>query len=298
MNSLILVTGAGGQVGVELIRRGPQRGHQIIGLARADLDISDGEAVSRCLADRRPGVVINAAAYTAVDKAESDEAAAQAGNEAGPANLARACAEIDVPLIHISTDYVFDGTKQGAYAETDPVHPLGVYGVTKEAGEQKVRETWAHHVILRTSWVYAAHGGNFVRTMLRLGAERDELGVVADQAGTPTSAGDIAEAALSIAEQVAAGRDDAWGTYHFTAKGSTTWHGFAEEIFRRAEPVLGKRPKVNAITTADFPTPARRPANSVLDCSRIDAVLAPPRRSWQEGLADVLSELLADGAQQ
>lgn len=290
---MILVTGAGGQVGTELQRRAAAHGQAVAGLARADLDISDRAAVLDAVARLKPALVVNAAAYTKVDKAEEERDAAFAINRDASGHLAEACARQAIPLIHISTDYVFDGTKQGAYVETDPVAPLGVYGASKEAGERAVRERLAAHVIMRTSWVYAAHGGNFVRTMLRLGAERDELRVVADQFGAPTFAGDIADAILTIAGQLIAGKADAYGTYHYTAAGSTSWHGFAEAIFERAGKVWGRRPVVHAIPAADYPTPAKRPANSVLDCARILAAFAVPRRPWQAGLDEVVEALLA-----
>lgn len=295
----IIATGGGGQVGTELVRRAAANRVDVKALTRADLDITDPVAVRRLLDAERPDVVINAAAYTAVDKAEEDAEAAFAVNRDAPGHIAGACAKRDIALIHISTDYVFDGGKNSAYLESDPVKPLGVYGASKEAGERAVREAIDQHVIMRTSWVYAAHGGNFVRTMLRVGVERDLLKVVSDQTGAPTFAGDIADAALSVARKITTSRDrldepPAWGTYHYTAKECTTWHGFAEAIFDIAEPVFGRRPIVEAIPTSEYPTPAKRPANSVLDCAKIDTAFAPPRRPWREGLAEVLEELLKE----
>ena len=291
---MILVTGAGGQVGTELLARAAQHGHDVAGLIRADLDISDAAAVQAAVAKIKPSLIVNAAAYTAVDKAEEDRDAAYAINRDGPANLAVAAKAAGIPLIHISTDYVFDGSKDGAYLESDPVAPLGVYGASKEAGEQAVRAALAEHVIMRTSWVYAAHGGNFVKTMLRVGKDRDQLRVVADQFGAPTSAADIADAILTIATRIADGNRNAWGTYHYTAEGRTSWHGFAEAIFARAEPVWGRRPEIEAIPASDYPTPAKRPTNSVLDASKILAAFAVPRRPWQDGLDEVLEILLAE----
>lgn len=294
MRPRVIATGGAGQVGTELKRRAAANGVDLTALARADLDITDAGAIRACLTEARPDVVINAAAYTAVDKAEDEPELAFAVNRDAPGHIARVCADLDIPLIHISTDYVFNGDKSGAYLESDPVQPLGVYGASKEAGERAVRDALAQHVIMRTSWVYAAHGGNFVRTMLRVGAERDELRVVADQAGAPTFAGDIADAALTIAHAVTQTAPAPWGTYHYTAREHTTWHGLAEAIFEAAAPALGRRPTVAAIPTSDYPTPAKRPANSVLDCAKIDAAFAPPRRLWREGLAEVLDELLKD----
>lgn len=288
----IIATGGGGQVGTELARRAPALGVALNALAHADLDITNDGQIGHVLDRERPDVVINAAAYTAVDKAESNADAAFAVNRDAAGLVAANCAARGIPLIHISTDYVFGGDKNGVYLEDDPVKPLGVYGTSKEAGECAVRAAAPRHVIMRTAWVYAAHGGNFVRTMLRIGAERDTLRVVADQTGAPTFAGDIADAAITIARAIAGNPTAPWGTYHYTAKGRTTWHGFAEAIFEEAAPVLGRRPRVEAIPTSEYPTPARRPVNSVLDCTKIDAAFSPPRRPWREGLAEVLGELL------
>jgi dTDP-4-dehydrorhamnose reductase len=294
MGQRVLVTGGNGQVGTELARRGAAWDVEVKALTRNDLDITQTGEVRAIIEAERPDVVINAAAYTAVDKAEDDADLANAVNRDAPGHIAKACADINIPLIHISTDYVFDGQNSDAYREEDPVSPLGVYGASKEAGERAVRAACDHHVIMRTSWVYAAHGGNFVRTMLRVGTERDTLRVVADQKGSPTFAGDIADAALSIAVKIAGRHSAPWGTYHYTAKNHTTWHGFADAIFEIAKPKLGRRPTVDAITTSEYPTPAKRPANSVLNCAKIDSAFSAPRRPWREGLAEVLDELLKD----
>jgi dTDP-4-dehydrorhamnose reductase len=293
----LLVLGAGGQVGRELCRLAWPAAYTIAASDRDGVDISQREAVAAAVARERPEIVINAAAYTAVDRAESEPDAAWAGNCTGPANLAAACHDAGIPLIHLSTDYVFDGSKMGPYREDDPVAPLGVYGESKEAGDRTVREALAEHVILRTAWVYSAHGHNFVKTMLRLGAERPVLRVVADQVGSPTSAADIAVAIGTIVQQIADGKTG-WGTYHFAGGGAVTWHGFAEAIFELAAPWnstgRGPPPLVEAITTADYPTPARRPANSVLDCSRIGAVFGIVPQPWRAALANVIRELFED----
>jgi dTDP-4-dehydrorhamnose reductase len=286
----LLVLGAGGQVGHELSRLAWPADYRVAAFDRAGVDITRKEAVSAALGRERPGIVINAAAYTAVDRAESEPDAAWAGNCAGPGHLAAACQAAGIPLIHISTDYVFDGSKQGPYREDDPVDPLGVYGQSKEAGDRAVRETLAEHVILRTAWVYSAHGHNFVKTMLRVAAERPVLRVVADQIGSPTSAGDIASAIAAIVRRITAG-DRQWGAYHFAGGGAVSWHGFAEAIFELAAPWRGAPPQVEAITTADYPTPARRPANSVLDCRHIGEVFGIVPRPWREALAEVIGEL-------
>lgn len=286
----LIVTGAGGQVGTELVRLTPSPGWEILGFTRAEADIADPAAIARLI--EGADILVNAAAYTAVDKAEEEREAAYRINATAPGLLAEACAARGIPLVHISTDYVFDGSKAGAYLPDDPVAPLGVYGASKEEGERLVRAALPQHVILRTSWVYAAHGRNFVKTMLRLGAERDSLRVVSDQHGAPTAAGDIAAALLAIAERLLAG-STAYGTYHYSAAGLTSWHGLAEAIFELSEPHLGKRPTVEPIPTSAYPTPARRPANSALDCNSTLAAFSPPRRDWRAALADVLAEIRA-----
>jgi dTDP-4-dehydrorhamnose reductase len=286
----LLVLGAGGQVGLELRRLAWPSGYDLDAFGRDGVDITEREAVAAAVARERPDIVINAAAYTAVDRAETEPDAAWASNCTGPANLAAACRDAAIPLIHLSTDYVFDGSKPGPYREDDPVKPLGVYGQSKEAGDCAVREALARHVILRTAWVYSAHGHNFVKTMLRLAAERPVLRVVADQIGSPTGAADIAAAIGAIVQQLDAGNSH-WGTYHFAGGGTVTWHGFAQAIFELATPWRGPPPLVEAIATADYPTPARRPANSVLDCSRIGEVFGIVPRPWRQALAEVIGEL-------
>jgi dTDP-4-dehydrorhamnose reductase len=286
----LLVLGARGQVGRELCRLGWPAGYLIAGFDRDRVDITRRQAVFEAMARERPDIVINAAAYTAVDRAESEAEAAWAGNCTGPANLAAACADVGISLIHISTDYVFDGTKSGAYLEDDPVAPLGVYGASKEAGDRAVRDRLASHVILRTAWVYSVHGHNFVRTMLRLADQHPVLRVVADQTGSPTSAAEIARAIAAIVQQLSAG-SRRWGTYNFAGAGSVTWHGFAEAIFEEAAAWRGPPPRVAAITTADYPTPARRPVNSVLDCGKISETFGIVPRFWREALAEVIREI-------
>jgi len=265
----VLITGAHGQLGRELTRQGGK--HELLSVAHDQLDITDQDAVLRCVALFAPDVVINAAAYTAVDKAESDVEAAFAVNRDGPAHLARACQQSAIPLIHISTDYVFDGGKKGAYIESDPVAPLGVYGNSKLAGEIAVAQYASRWMILRTSWVFSVHGNNFVKTMLRLGADRETLGVVADQHGCPTSAEELARGVYAVLE--AGWNDENQGIYHFCQPEPTTWHGFAKAVFSEAENQnMGlKITTVNAITTSDYPTPAKRPENSVMDCRKFES---------------------------
>jgi dTDP-4-dehydrorhamnose reductase len=286
----LLVLGAGGQVGRELCRRQWPAGYRLAAFDRGDVDIIREESIATAMHRERPDIVVNAAAYTAVDRAESEPDAAWAVNCSGPALLAAACRGAAIPLIHISTDYVFDGSKPGPYREDDPVNPLGVYGRSKEAGDRALREALAEHVILRTAWVYSAHGHNFVKTMLRLAADRPVLRVVADQTGSPTSAADIAAAIATVVQRIAAGQGQ-WGTFNFTGAGAVTWHGFGETIFDLAEPWRGPPPRVEAITTTDYPTPARRPANSVLDCSRIGEAFGITPRPWRAALAEVIQEL-------
>ncbi len=294
---MILVTGAGGQVGRELLRIGTARGARIVGLARTELDVSDADAVHAALAAHRPTLVVNAAAFTTVDRAEADPGAALAANRDGPAHLADACAALDIPLIHLSTDYVFDGTKREPYTEDDATNPLNVYGASKLAGEDEVRTRLRRHVILRTSWVFSAHGHNFVRTMLRLAQQSPALSVVADQRGCPTPAIHLAVAILDIARQLEWGRDDAWGTYHLTGRGETTWYAFAQAIFE----LLGRLgmdplPALRPVTRAEFPTPALRPAYSVLDCARVHATFGIAARPWRSALFTTLRALRADAA--
>ncbi len=265
----IEVFGCGGQVGLALMRAGERRGVDLIGFDRAAADITDALAVRTVLAKAKAHLIINAAAYTAVDKAESDSERAFAINRDGVANLAGA----GLPLIHISTDYVFDGTKRGAYVESDPVAPLGVYGRSKAEGEVAA----AVAVILRTAWVYGFEGTNFVKTMLRLGAERDVLRVVDDQRGSPTFADDLAEAILSIAARPVP------GIYHLAGAGEASWFEVAQAIF------AGRPgPRLEAISTGDYPTAAARPANSVLDCSKAKAIFGVELPHWNDGLNRML----------
>ncbi len=289
----LLVFGRTGQVGHELQRRAPA-GVTITALDRTSVDITAAASVAQAIAAAGCDVVVNAAAHTAVDLAESEPESAFAVNADGPAFMAEACAAAGLPLIHLSTDYVFDGSKTGAYREDDPIAPLGVYGASKAAGERAVRERLAEHVIVRTAWVFGAHGKNFVKTMLRLGAERDALRIVADQTGCPTAAADIADAVLTVARQVAGRPADApWGTYHFCGAECTTWHGFAASVFALRQELTGQAsPRLDPIRTEEYPTPARRPMNSELDCSRIRQAFGIAAPDWHRSLADVMRELL------
>jgi dTDP-4-dehydrorhamnose reductase len=285
----VLVTGCHGQVGIELMALAKAYGHEVIGFDHDTLDITDEQAVQACMQKEQPDVLINAAAYTAVDKAEEDKSTAKAVNATAVGYLAQACKALDIPLVHISTDYVFDGSKEGAYVELDAISPLGIYGGTKLEGEALVQRECEKYYIFRTSWVFSAHGNNFVKTMLRLGAEREELGIVADQRGKPTSAREIARV---IYEALASHKND-WGIYHLAQPNAVTWFDFAQNIFNEAKqqglPLRVKR--VNAITTADFPTPAKRPGNSELDCNKLEITFDLELKPWRESLAEVIKDL-------
>jgi len=294
MNMNLLIIGSNGQLGWELGRQGREQGFDIVPLDLPEFDLTDASELKKVVSKTNASLVINAAAYTAVDKAESEPDAAFAVNRDGLAHLAALCHERGIPLIHISTDYVFDGTKKGPYRETDPVSPLGVYGRSKAEGERAVRERLDEHIIIRTAWLYGIHGNNFVKTMLRLGREREAVQVVADQYGCPTYAADLAEAVLQIASHIAEKSTIAWGTYHYCGRGVTTWHGFAEAIFDAARPYVSFTVKTVApITTAEYPTPAKRPANSALDCSLIAEHFGIHTKPWQEALADMIKQVLS-----
>jgi dTDP-4-dehydrorhamnose reductase len=286
----IIVFGADGQIGREVCGAAWLPRHVILPVDRKAVDITKAADVSAILTRETPNLAINLAAYTAVDRAESEPDLAWAVNCAGAAHIAAVCGENATPLIHLSTDYVFDGRKAGPYREDDAVGPLGVYGRSKEAGERAVRAALAQHVILRTAWVFGAHGANFVKTMLRLAAERPAVRVVADQRGCPTPAADIAAALTLIAGHIEKGSGK-WGTYHFAGDSAVSWHRFAEAIFDLAAPQLAARPKVEPITTDQYPTPAQRPMNSVLDCRKIEAAFGISPPPWREGLARVIREL-------
>ena len=278
----LLVFGRSGQVATELGRLAPDARF----LGRDVADLTDAAACAALIRDSGCAAVINAAAHTAVDRAESEPDLARAINAAAPAAMAAACEALGVPFVHISTDYVFDGSSDRPRVETDPTGPLGVYGATKLAGEQGIAAAGGQWAVLRTSWVFSAHGANFVKTMLRLGAEREELRVVADQHGGPTPAADIAAACLTMARAMQADASRG-GIYHFSGAPDTTWAGFAREIMAQA----GLACRIADIASSDYPTPARRPANSRLDCAAIDRDFGIARPDWRAGLAKVLLEL-------
>lgn len=288
----LLVTGANGQLGRALGRATLPEGWEIAALDRDALDLSDATAIAAKVAERPWAAVINAAAYTAVDKAEDNVVAAWTINALAPAAFAAACASADLPLVQVSTDYVFAGDKPGAWEVDDPVAPLSVYGASKLGGELAVRTSGARHAIVRTAWVVSPDGANFVKTMLRVGATRDTLRVVEDQHGSPTSADDLAAALLSIAARLADDPQAPTGTFHFSNAGATTWAGFAREIFRQSERRGGPSPQVEGIATSDYPTPARRPANSLLGHDAIRAAYGISPRPWEDALADILDQLI------
>lgn len=295
-----LVLGANGQVGRELLRALAPLGH-IVATTRSGT-LADGtpcetadfdcpEALPALLDRLQPQAVVNAAAYTAVDRAEQEPEAAFRANAQAPGVIAHWCAQAGVPLVHYSTDYVFDGQGARPYREDDATAPLGVYGVSKLAGEQAVRDAGGSHLILRTAWVYAAHGKNFLRTMLRLAGERDELRVVADQIGTPTSAALIADVTAQLLQR----QTLMSGIWHLTASGQTSWHGFAQALLRQAhaQGLIARMPRVEPIATADYPTPAQRPTWSVLDNSKLQREFGVELPEWQAGMRDVLHTLAA-----
>jgi dTDP-4-dehydrorhamnose reductase len=277
----LLVTGAAGMLGRDVVRSARAAEHEVVALARADLDVTDAEAVSRAVASARPEAVINCAAWTDVDGAEADEAGAAAVNGAGAGNVARAAASAEAPVLHVSTDFVFDGAKDAPYVESDPTGPLSAYGRTKLEGERAVAEAAPRHAIVRTSWLFGTGGRNFVATMLELASERDEVRVVTDQIGCPTWTGHLAPVLVAL---TAGGAE---GTFHVAGAGAASWNALATAAIRQA----GADCRVEPATTEDFPRPARRPAYSVLGTERRDAPRLPP---WQEGLAAYLAERMHD----
>ncbi len=290
----LLVVGAGGQVGHEIELAPEAAGFELVALARRELDIVERDAVFAAMRRLGPDAVVNCAGFTAVDRAESESDAAFSANAQGAANLAEACREHGAPLVQLSTDYVFDGRKAGPYREDDAVAPLNVYGASKAAGEAVVRAAGGRYAILRTSWVYGPHGHNFVRTMLRLARERDKLAVVDDQRGAPTASIDVARAILAVIAAFLLERREVSGIYHFAARGETTWFGFAREIFAAAAACGLAIPRLEPIASADYPSAARRPPNSVLDCTRFERTFALARRPWQDGIPALVAALLAE----
>ncbi|MEP1962415.1 dTDP-4-dehydrorhamnose reductase [Tateyamaria sp.] len=276
----ILVFGQTGQVATELQRQAP-----VIALGRAQADLNNPADCAAAIRVHAPSAVINAAAYTAVDKAEEEQALAYQINAAAPGAMARTCADLGIPFLHVSTDYVFAGTGTKPWQPNDPTAPLGAYGASKRAGEEAVIAAGGTHAILRTSWVFSAHGANFVKTMLRLSETRDALNVVADQIGGPTPAADIAATLLHMAQAMIDGQGG--GLYHYAGAPDTSWACFARETFAQA----GRKITVSDIPTADYPTPAARPLNSRMNCTKLETDFNIPRPDWTAGLHSVLKDL-------
>ncbi|TDW59243.1 dTDP-4-dehydrorhamnose reductase [Novosphingobium sp. PhB55] len=289
----IVVTGKSGQVVTALLERGEVTGHEVIALGRPEMDLNDPVSVIRALQAAAPDAIVSAAAYTAVDKAETEADLAHAVNAAGAGAVAQVAKTLGVPLIHVSTDYVFDGSLDRPYVEDDAACPTGAYGASKLAGEQAVLDIYAEgSAVVRVAWVYSPFGSNFVKTMLRLAGDRDVVSVVADQVGNPTSALDIADGILTVASNLA-GSDDASlrGVFHMTANGEASWADLAEEIFAVSASRGGASAKVKRITTAEYPTPASRPANSRLDCCRIAQIHGVALPDWPTALQTVVARL-------
>ena len=291
----LLLLGGSGQVGTEFQGLPLPRGVEVVAPDKGSLDLTDHGALDSVVADGSWSAVINAAAYTDVDRAESEEAKALAVNGEAPARLAAATSRLGIPLVHISTDYVFDGRKRAPYVESDAPSPLNAYGRTKLAGEQAVAAGNPRHLIVRTSWVYSPFRRNFVRTILRLASERDRLTIVADQRGCPTAAQDVASACLSVALRCASNPESGpYGLYHFAGGGEATWHEFAKAIVELAR--LPRSIEVVPIGTEDYPTPAKRPLDSRLDCGALDRDFQIKPRPWHKALKDTLDRLLATKA--
>ena len=290
----VLVTGREGQLARGLLEAADSVGIQVLAIGRPDIDVADERSVTAVIARERPDIVVNAAAYTAVDKAESEPAVALAVNALGAEAVARACAAHSIPIIQISTDYVFDGMKDGPYVENDFTAPINVYGRTKLEGEQRVAKVCQRHLILRTAWVFSPWGANFVRTMLRLATTRPSIGVVDDQRGSPTSASHLARIVLEIAARVVTDPTSArWGIYHAVGGGETSWFGFAREVFRHAAAQGLPVADVAPIATSAYPTPARRPANSRLNCDKLRLAFGLELPDWRLGVEDCVARLAA-----
>lgn len=288
----ILLTGANGQLGWEVLRQAPGYACDCIGIDVEEADLTDPAQVNRAVDDAAPHLLINAAADTRVDDAETDSRLAFAVNRDAAAHLAAACAARRIPMIHVSTDFVFDGKKTDPYLETDPVAPISVYGRSKAAGEVAVREILDRHLIIRTAWLYGVHGQNFVKSMLRFGQQNRELRVVSDQVGCPTFAGDLAGALLTLAQRIQNVTQNRWGTYHLCGTGAVSWYGFARSIIKTAHRLdMVADVKVVPIPTSEYPTPATRPAFSVLSCRKIKTRFGISLPAWETSLEGMLQQL-------
>lgn len=290
----VLITGANGQLGQELTRQAQDFDIKVTAFNRQQLDISNKNDIQQVLSPLCPSVLINAAAYTQVDRAEDESDRAYAVNTNGPRYLAQYCAANRLALIHISTDYVFDGTQNQPYEESDAIVPLGIYGQSKAQGEAAIRSVLPNHIIVRTSWLYGVYGHNFVKTILKLASEKTTLKVVADQFGSPTSATDLAETILIITRKIATPNRHLWGTYHYCGAGITSWHGMAEKIIELAAVYTKLRTRqVQAISTADWPTAAPRPPYSALDCTRIKKQFGIDPSPWQQSLKQTIERIFS-----
>jgi dTDP-4-dehydrorhamnose reductase len=296
----ILLTGANGQIGTEIRSLGVARNIELIATTSQQLNITDAQQIQAAISEQQPDVVINAAAYTAVDAAENDEAAAYAVNETGARNLAIACENQRCRLVHISTDFVFDGTSADTYGEDAPANPLNAYGKSKYAGEQAIREHCAQHVIVRTAWVFSPWAKNFMKTMLTLMEQGKTLNVVNDQQGSPTAAADAASALVEISRQLTESRNPAFGTYHYCGQGQTSWFGFATRIAQSWQDFSGKSVELSAIPTSEYPTPALRPQNSSLNCDRLQENFGITTVNWETATDREVRRYLnmAQGSQQ
>ena len=288
----ILITGGRGQLGRELFKECQTKGFEVLAPSHHQMDITDNKAVKNFIDLHQPFCVINAAAYTQVDKAENEKSLAFAINKTGCTNLAQICAKNEIPLFQVLTDYVFDGQKNTPYHESDPISPLGVYGCSKAAGETEVRSNLKEHIILRTSWLYGVHGQNFVKTMLKLTETKEKIRVVSDQYGSPTSAGDLSKTILAMVDKWRQQSAMAWGTYHYCGQGFVSWYEFAETIIELAR-WYGKvkTNRVESITTADYSTKAKRPAFSALDCNLIKKKFGIYPKPWRESLKSTIQRL-------
>ncbi|MBW1845930.1 MAG: dTDP-4-dehydrorhamnose reductase [Deltaproteobacteria bacterium] len=288
----ILLTGSNGQLGWELMNQSKAFGFEMKGVDLPQLDISDSVQVRDIVADYRPSLVINAAAYTSVDGAETEKDLAFIVNRDSPAHLAQLCSNEGIPLIHFSTDYVFNGNKKNPYKETDPASPLNIYGQSKLEGEINIRSTLKEHIIFRTSWLYGIYGHNFVKTMLGLGRERKSIQVVKDQYGSPTSTNDLSEAVLTIVSKIQNRNNIEWGTYHYCGQGITSWHGFAKAIFDIAKHITSLKIKhVEPVSSDAFASKATRPDFSALDCQRIKKHFGIHTKSWRQSLEIMINRL-------
>ncbi len=292
----IITFGSKGQLGHELVKQGNRFAFEILPFDLPEVDITNPFQVENIVSTTPATLVVNAAAYTNVDRAETEKTPAFAVNRDGPENIAQSCERKNIPLIHISTDYVFNGKTKYPYTEADQVSPLGVYGHSKSEGEKKIRSQIKRHIIIRTSWLYGVCGHNFVKTMLGLGHENSRLKVVSDQFGSPTSAADLAETVLTIGRQIQNSIKIVWGTYHYCGLGTATWHLFAEKIFQIAKQYTPLRIEtVEPIKTDEYPTPAERPMYSVLDCSRIEQRLGIHPKPWEESLHETIARMMKKG---